>query len=559
MSTLSNTTSALLPLTHPEIEYRGVQDLKLEGLNDNRPLNGSGNSGNATFVDDLEVSPNGAQWKDHLEASELPTMFPVSRISLHSNPRTPFIFRKLEVTDKRYENNPPGPKLRVFFFSDSGFLVECAGDSYRYSATNPTVQWMQQGFGVSSFFFKALVHPLWTPTHEHVSFIRRGKDGKSSSLDGFYQSRNPTGEPLHHAVWFSHSLTREQVSTYFVCNVPKEAKNTIRACSEECRYPLLLRPISIDLLFVEARLWTMQASLRESATSILRFTMWEEDRSLKSYLTPGKAATAITDLHDGSRVLHILGAYIGDLQDNLRFLFTIQQQLSALLPPGEGDQKDGSSSSSISESLEHLLRRTEHVMRWQNAHRKRFATQIALFFNLANQIDTRTNLQIAKLTSEISVATQRDSSSMITVAIVTMFFLPGTFLSGQNSQAFFSMIFFDAKPDARGRPKVIVSPQVWIYAISTVVLTVLVFCAWGFWHCHRLKQGSVHFDKENSGATCLADDVANRSRSRESLSAWENDDDGGEEMIAIDHIVERSGPQTIATMPFTALPRIRKN
>jgi hypothetical protein len=39
------------------------------------------------------------------------------------------------------------------------------------------------------------------------------------------------------------------------------------------------------------------------------------------------------------------------------------------------------------------------------------------------------NLQISKSTSAIARDAQRDSSSMITIAAVTMFFLPGTFIS----------------------------------------------------------------------------------------------------------------------------------
>jgi hypothetical protein len=52
-----------------------------------------------------------------------------------------------------------------------------------------------------------------------------------------------------------------------------------------------------------------------------------------------------------------------------------------------------------------------------------------LFFSIGSQVDNRTNLQIAELTSKISQEAKRDSSSMITIAAVTMVFLPGTFIS----------------------------------------------------------------------------------------------------------------------------------
>lgn len=55
--------------------------------------------------------------------------------------------------------------------------------------------------------------------------------------------------------------------------------------------------------------------------------------------------------------------------------------------------------------------------------------RIDLFFNLANQNDNRTNLEIANTTKDIAEKTRNDSSSMITVAALTMLFLPGTFVS----------------------------------------------------------------------------------------------------------------------------------
>jgi DNA-binding IclR family transcriptional regulator len=57
-------------------------------------------------------------------------------------------------------------------------------------------------------------------------------------------------------------------------------------------------------------------------------------------------------------------------------------------------------------------------------------------FHLANQAESRANVrlaaqnqEIAELTAELAQRTQRDSAAMITIAAVTMFFLPGTFVA----------------------------------------------------------------------------------------------------------------------------------
>ncbi|KAF6743069.1 hypothetical protein DFP72DRAFT_935782 [Ephemerocybe angulata] len=60
-----------------------------------------------------------------------------------------------------------------------------------------------------------------------------------------------------------------------------------------------------------------------------------------------------------------------------------------------------------------------------------------LSYALAAQKDSATNLEIAHFSSRIAAETHSDSSSMITMAALTMLFLPGTFVS-----AIFSTVFF---------------------------------------------------------------------------------------------------------------------
>jgi hypothetical protein len=65
------------------------------------------------------------------------------------------------------------------------------------------------------------------------------------------------------------------------------------------------------------------------------------------------------------------------------------------------------------------------------------ADPLCQLFHLANQRESKTNTQIATSTAEVARQTQRDSASMITIAAVTMLFLPGTFISAILSTTFF--------------------------------------------------------------------------------------------------------------------------
>jgi membrane protein implicated in regulation of membrane protease activity len=67
--------------------------------------------------------------------------------------------------------------------------------------------------------------------------------------------------------------------------------------------------------------------------------------------------------------------------------------------------------------------------------------------------------------------TQRDSASMITIAAITMIFLPGTFISAVLSTTFFDY----AETGLR------VSGKWWVLLVVTVPLTVVVFVIWLLW------------------------------------------------------------------------------
>jgi hypothetical protein len=93
----------------------------------------------------------------------------------------------------------------------------------------------------------------------------------------------------------------------------------------------------------------------------------------------------------------------------------------------------------------------------------------------ADSLQERLANQVSGMSNIIS---QRDTSAMKTVAIVTMVFLPGTFVA-----SFFAMptLNWDAATYNR-----IVSPRFWIYWIVTVPLTLLVFVIW--WARQKFKE-----------------------------------------------------------------------
>jgi len=93
---------------------------------------------------------------------------------------------------------------------------------------------------------------------------------------------------------------------------------------------------------------------------------------------------------------------------------------------------------------------------------------------------------------------------MITIAAVTMFFLPGTFISvspipgllkppftfrtHHAPQAIFSMTFFNFQQDSTGNQEFQVSDRWWYFLAATIPLTLLVFVVWIVWQRLRWRR-----------------------------------------------------------------------
>ncbi|KAI5458576.1 hypothetical protein BGZ63DRAFT_49274 [Mariannaea sp. PMI_226] len=116
-----------------------------------------------------------------------------------------------------------------------------------------------------------------------------------------------------------------------------------------------------------------------------------------------------------------------------------------------------------------------------NGYNLRKETAMNFVFHIVTQQDSATNLDMAAKMS-------KDSSSMNTITIVTMLFLPGTF-----SATVFSSVAFRATDSGRAE----ITDYMWPFLAVTVVLTVSVV---GFWYWRiktkenfRLK---VEYDEE---------------------------------------------------------------
>lgn len=101
-----------------------------------------------------------------------------------------------------------------------------------------------------------------------------------------------------------------------------------------------------------------------------------------------------------------------------------------------------------------------------------------LDWNKIGRKDTKTNLKISKSNLVIAEATKRDGRRMRSIAVLTMIFLPATFVA-----TVFSMTFFNWTPD---QGQAVLSPYIWVYVVGTTILTGLTM---GLWHIYSRRDG----------------------------------------------------------------------
>lgn len=107
--------------------------------------------------------------------------------------------------------------------------------------------------------------------------------------------------------------------------------------------------------------------------------------------------------------------------------------------------------------------------------RQRVQVQIAALFHLIAQQDNAIAFDTARATRELAASSQEDSSSMKMLAIVAMFFLPGSFVAALFSTPLFD---WDGAPADSSSIGIGTRPQFALFWAVTVSVTVLTFAAY---------------------------------------------------------------------------------
>lgn len=100
----------------------------------------------------------------------------------------------------------------------------------------------------------------------------------------------------------------------------------------------------------------------------------------------------------------------------------------------------------------------------------RLYSEINLGFNTVAQHDSGVTVRIGK-------AAQKDSAAMKTIALLTLIFLPGTFIATVFGMGFFNF----SQGDGAQMPEWSVSKDIWVYWAITIPVTGVTVLCWLLW------------------------------------------------------------------------------
>lgn len=366
-------------------------------------------------------------------------------------------------------------------------LAEAAPEGHRGArATTPperaeAVGWMAEEMGISPYFFDRVfrisrITPLALPQLS-PSMQRSQTDGGANqapvlpnpltdpvidetsesipqeyapeTLNGVYPvSTNLAGSPT--TVWYSH-LLKEDYSLYVINSCTEEKL-------EELERFMRLQAYSIPLLGIDCVLLDDYRFFNKEFSKI--FT--DANKSVAKLDAKIPNDTQDKNRNELDRLYKAIYVVYDSYEDTKRTLRLLKRVLEAM-----SDDRFGKDSEEQRKASDNLLESSEEICR----------SRESTVSHTLGQLSNMMNFKVAASSAQTAEEAKRDASAITSISLVTMVFLPGSFVA-----AIFSTQF--AEPTGNG---VKFSRGAWILAAVTIPVTFAVLLLWTWLH------GSVYF------------------------------------------------------------------
>ncbi|ETS05347.1 hypothetical protein M419DRAFT_126905 [Trichoderma reesei RUT C-30] len=226
------------------------------------------------------------------------------------------------------------------------------------------------------------------------------------SVDVFYEYI-----PLEKKHSCTQMSTDFQSTTYFFLDLPAAVLTRfMRDVAEECK--LSTSFFYLDTLIADEAMRTWQKDIARKRTAL---------KSLDHTVEHSKVnIQSIHELHALAREWHILARNLSDYAALLDFFKSASSRYFIASSAHGGSTTQ--TKAMLSGSLEYLASSCRSLAYLVSDYSGRTKTRIDLLYHLANQTESQSTRELAELA-------RQDSAAMLTIAAVTLLFLPGTFIA----------------------------------------------------------------------------------------------------------------------------------
>ncbi|KAL7909565.1 hypothetical protein GGI35DRAFT_450249 [Trichoderma velutinum] len=245
-----------------------------------------------------------------------------------------------------------------------------------------------------------------------------------------------------------------------------------------CCHPLLLPLLAVEITF-ETKVSHL-AKNSQDLNKIEEMTGFGLNTSGNASDSQNDYRVLVKQLGKFQSQLYLALATITSSRYMALFLRQKIQHLNGVVPE-ECQKKLAPACRMLDERIEFLLSNMEHTY-MMGAMKERMEAQQTVLFNLIAQADSLINVSLAQDSREMAVSSKQDSSAMKIIALLTTFFLPGTFIA-----SFFAMPLFNWSEPTLNQ---VANNHFWVYWAVTGPLTLVTMAgviAWAVWNSRRIQ------------------------------------------------------------------------
>ncbi|KAL6823922.1 hypothetical protein V8C40DRAFT_246843 [Trichoderma camerunense] len=348
-------------------------------------------------------------------------------------------------------------------------VLPCADSDKLPHLTNSEIQAFNAAFGLPYFqkhccsIDSGACGMFLQPDNSYVFIIRRATDWASIGSALRY-------DPQTNITCGIFYIALKNISFAKFEKMPEQFMN--------CSHPLLLPLLAVEKTF-EAKANHLWMNLRD-LKNIEEMTGYGLSVSENATDSQNDYRVLVKGLGKLQSQLYLALATINSSRYMALFLRQKIQHLNGVIPK-ECQQKLAPACHMLDERIEFLLSNMEHMC-IMDGMKERMEAQQTVLFNLIAQADSLINVSLAQDSREMAVASKQDSSAMKIIALLTTFFLPGTFIA-----SFFAMPLFNWSEPSLHQ---VANSHFWVYWAVTGPLTLVTMAgviAWAVWNSRRIQ------------------------------------------------------------------------